>query len=62
MFDQTPDPTLAAEVCCKLINAYLAGHESVEWADVQKALNIALEALDLPQSTVVNRSERDMQR
>ncbi len=59
MFDQTPDPTLAAEACCKLISAYLAGHESVEWSDVQEALNVALKAFDLPQTYVEDRAEQD---
>ncbi|WP_320188454.1 hypothetical protein RMS29_026680 (plasmid) [Agrobacterium rosae] len=57
MFDETsdptrPDPTLAAEVCCKLISAYLANQESVDWSDVQIALDTALKAFDLPQSNI----------
>jgi hypothetical protein len=50
-----PDPTMAAEACCKLISAYLANHESVEWSDVQTALDTALKAFDLPQSHIENR-------
>jgi|GEM_PF-1102689 len=59
MFDQNPDPTLAAEACCKLISAYLAGHESVEWSDVHDALNAALKAFDLPQTIVEDTAELD---
>ncbi|WP_349962906.1 hypothetical protein [Rhizobium sp. ZPR3] len=59
MFDQTTDPTLAAEVCCKLISAYLAGDEAVEWSDVQDALNAALIAFDLPPSFIEDMAERD---
>ncbi|HEY0122176.1 MAG TPA: hypothetical protein VGC14_10510 [Rhizobium sp.] len=59
MFDQTPDPTMAAEACCKLISAYLAGHEPVEWSDVQDALNAVLKAFDLPETTIEDMAERD---
>lgn len=55
MFDQT----LAAEACCKLISAYLAGHDSVEWSDVQEALNVALKAFDLPQAYIEDTTERN---
>jgi len=59
MFDRTPDPTLAAEACCKLISAYLAGHEAVEWSDVQDALSAALKAFDLPETYIEDRAERE---
>ena len=59
MFDQTPDPTLAAEACCKLISAWLAGQESVEWSEVQEALNVALKAFDLPQTFIEDRTGQD---
>ncbi|WLS01423.1 hypothetical protein [Shinella sumterensis] len=58
MFDQNPDPTLAAEACCKLISAYLANHEDVEWSDVQEALSIALKAFDLPETLIEDMAER----
>lgn len=47
MLDSEPDPTLAAESCCQLINAYLSDPEHVDWDDVQKALDTALKAFDL---------------
>ncbi|NKN02284.1 hypothetical protein [Rhizobium leguminosarum] len=60
MFDQTPDQTLAAEACCKLISAYLAGHEAVDWSDVQDALNAALKAFDLPENYIEDMAARDL--
>ena len=42
MLDSEPDPTLTAESCCQLINAYLGDPEHVEWDEVQKALDTAL--------------------
>jgi len=59
MFDEIadpalPDPTMAAEACCKLISTYLANHKSVEWSDVQSALETALKAFDLPQSSILD--------
>ncbi len=54
MFDHLPDPTKAAECCCKLIQAYLSDPdpdpdpEHVDWSDVRTAVNTALEAFNLP--------------
>ena len=48
MLDSAPEPTLAAESCCQLINAYLKDPEQVDWEDVQQALDTALKALNLP--------------
>lgn len=50
MFDHLPDPTKAAEYCCKLIQAYLADPdpEHVDWSDVRTAVNTALEVFNLP--------------
>lgn len=48
MFDHLPDPTEAAECCCKLIQAYLSDPEHVDWSDVRTAVNTALEAFNLP--------------
>ncbi len=46
MSDQTSDPTLAPEICCKLITACRAGDEAVEWSDVQDALNVVFKVVD----------------
>lgn len=48
MLASDPDPTLATEGCCQLINAYLSDPEHVDWDAVQKALDTALKAFDLP--------------
>lgn len=50
MLASDPDSTLAAESCCQLINAYLSDPEHVDWDEVQKALDTALKAFDLPQT------------
>lgn len=58
MLDSVPDPTLAAESCCQLINAYLNDPEHVDWDDVQKALDTALKAFDLPPTHFEEASQR----
>lgn len=58
MLDSAPDPTLAAESCCQLINAYLSDPEHVDWNDVQKALDTALKACDLPPTSIEDAIQR----
>ncbi len=58
MLDSVPDPTLAAESCCQLINAYLNDLEHVDWDDVQKALDTALKAFDLPPTYIEEAIQR----
>lgn len=58
MLDSVPDPTLAAESCCQLINAYLSDPEHVDWDDVQKAPDTALKAFDLPPTCIEEANQR----
>ena len=58
MLDSEPGPTLAAESCCQLINAYLSDPEHVDWDDVQKALDAALKAFDLPPTYLEDAAQR----
>lgn len=58
MLDSDPDPTLAAKSCCQLINSYLSDPEHVDWDEVQKALDIALKAFDLPPTYLEDAAQR----
>jgi hypothetical protein len=49
-----PLPPKAAE----LINAYLSDPEHVDWDDVQKALDTALKAFDLPPTYLEDATQR----
>ncbi|PTE06617.1 hypothetical protein [Mesorhizobium helmanticense] len=56
--DHSPDNrhTLA---CRKLIAAYAENHEHVDWADIQDALAVALDAFGLP-GTFIERAQEGL--